>query len=285
MKLAQGDDMRVAKDRAFGRGNAPGVSPWGFLLLTLLLPACGEWGVNESRDVHGFMALHRAVDASDVEAVNALFAQGANANVQDLDGVTPLHRVARNGEVDMARLLLQHYADPRLRTKERWDALHIAAWNEKPEMVKLLLSHGAIVNHKTPGGWTAIHMAAMKGNTEIADLCTLNWAGHGVGGRPSLDAEDERGDTPLLIAVRHKQSAMAIWLIMKGVYANAADANGNTSLHLLAGTGDTEVATKLILFGPADVNACNAEGLTPYAAAVEKEDHALAKLIWKHGGR
>lgn len=253
-------------------------------LLALILSGCTE-DVNETRDVHGAMELHRVAQSGDVASVEALLQQGASANVQDLDGVTALHRAARDGNLAVVETLIRHHADLNMRTKDGWDALQLAAHKGHADVVKLLLSYGAMTTRKTPQGWTALHLAALKGNVDVADVCLLNWPSYEETGRPSLDEPDEKGTTPLMLAFQHGHMEMVEYLLAKGADPDATDAKGNTLLHLLAGAEDTELASRLVLFYKADVNRRNQGAQTPYAAAMGSDNKKLAKLLWDNGGR
>jgi ankyrin len=246
------------------------------------LGACKE-DTTRVRDIHGMLELHRATKSGDITAIEKLFEEGANANVPDRDGVTALHRAARNGDVEVAQVLLEHFADPKMITQDGWDALHLAAWNGHAGMVKLLLQYGAVAKHKTPQGWTLLHMAAIKDNEEIIETALLDWPAYGDKGKPSLNDGDSKGETPLLLAIRHKHYALAKELVMKGADVTAVDGDGNTTLHLLAGSGERDLALLMISHG-ADVNRSSTKAMTPYTLAVEKKDFVLTRLFLERGG-
>jgi len=252
-------------------------------VLAGMLCACKP-GVNQKRDVHGLMALHYAVQHGDLEKVQKLFEAGASPNVQDLDGVTPLHRAARDGNIAMAKLLIEHHANLSLQTKEGWDALHLAVWKDHAAMVQLLLSYGAVVNRKTPQGWTAVHMTAMKDSRQILELILQDWPGKVTAGKPSLDEKDVNGNAPLHLALRNHAPTVAEYLLAKGADPNATDAEGNTPLHLLAGTGADFLAMQMFYCG-ADINRINLSGKSPYAAAFEKQDAAVCRVLAERGAR
>lgn len=258
------------------------------LRLCLLAGALGglacKQGVNQKRDVHGFLAMHQAASAGDLEAMKRLFEAGADPNAVDLDGVTPLHRAARNNQLDVQRLLLEHYADATLRTNPGWDAVHLAVWNEHPESLKLLLSFGAIANQATPEGLTPLHMAARRNSAVMVETLLLEWDSYKHAGKPDVNAKDSKANTPLHIALQRGYDVVANTLLLKGADPNLRDENGDAALHLLPGTPCGRLALNMISAG-ANVNEPNRADKTPFQIAVEKGDQTTARVIWEHGGR
>ncbi|MBI2421253.1 MAG: ankyrin repeat domain-containing protein [Candidatus Hydrogenedentes bacterium] len=254
------------------------------LSLALCLAACGNAGVNGRRDVLGRLALHQAVDSGDIAAVQALFEKGAQVNVTDLDGVTPLHRCARDGNLQMAELLLQHRADPNIKTRDGWSPVHLAVWHRHAAMANLILSYGGLATEQTPEGWAPLHLAAMRGMTDVIDMLYLDWESSQTHGKPDPNAADKEGNSPLFLALAHREPAVVEQLLVKGADPNQTGKGGNRPLHLLVGTNSAFLVNKFLQYG-ADVNGVNGQGLTPYALAYEKGDVAVGEALWNAGGR
>jgi ankyrin repeat protein len=72
--------------------------------------------------------------------------------------------------------------------------------------------------------------------------------------------------------------------IADGADVNARDANGLTPLHGAAFLGEKEIVELLIAKGP-DVNAKTNGGLTPLVLAEEEKQTETADLLRKHGGK
>jgi amidase len=94
--------------------------------------------------------------------------------------------------------------------------------------------------------------------------------------------EDERGQTPLHLAVRAGQSAVVQRLLSEGVDVNSKDKFGWTALRVATAEGSEGVAGFLIA-GRADVNAQDKIGETPLLLAIDLYRKALAELLLAKG--
>ncbi|XXG99331.1 hypothetical protein Hte_005668 [Hypoxylon texense] len=85
--------------------------------------------------------LHVAVDRGDVESVEHLLANQANAELPDSKGYTPLHRATRYSSGKTVELLLKHGVQPE--PKDNWGRtplMHACYWGNL-KTIKLLTSH------------------------------------------------------------------------------------------------------------------------------------------------
>lgn len=106
-----------------------------------------------------------------------------------------------------------------------------------------------------------LHHAASAGNAD--DVRRLLEAG------ANLEARDAEGRTPLLAAVRERQTATALALIDAGANVNAKDAI-NDSAYLLAGaSGQLEILRSTLQHG-ADLRSTNRYGGTALIPAAER---------------
>lgn len=95
------------------------------------------------------LMLIRAARSGDVKQVQALLAQGANANASDRDGTTALMFAAQQGYTEIVKVLCDRGADLNLRRKLYGiTALMLAAANHRVDALELLLAKGADVNAK-----------------------------------------------------------------------------------------------------------------------------------------
>jgi ankyrin repeat protein len=80
----------------------------------------------------------------------------------------------------------------------------------------------------------------------------------------SLEAEDEKGNTLLLVACQNSNRRLVEMLLVRGANINHQNAQGNTALHYaLAFDASGQLGEYLIERG-ADDTIDNIEGLTPY---------------------
>ena len=172
-------------------------------------------------------------------------------------------------------------------------------------MKHLLLTTIAAVVLMGCGSSVDIHEAAFDGNIEAVKQ-------HLAAGT-DVNAKDDNGWTPLLLAVEESHKEIAELLILKGANVNAKNQNEVTPLHWAAARGHKEIVELLIAKG-ADVNAKSDDGTTPLhfnnkevvelliAASADvnaKDDDSLTQLDWavdedstetadllrKHGGK
>jgi ankyrin repeat protein len=79
-----------------------------------------------------------------------------------------------------------------------------------------------------------------------------------------IDAEDEKGNTLLLVATQNSNKKLVEMLLLRGANINHQNALGNTALHFaLAFDKEGAIGEYLIEHG-ADDSIENIQGLTPY---------------------
>jgi ankyrin repeat protein len=95
------------------------------------------------------------------------------------------------------------------------------------------------------------------------------------------------GLTPLLAATRdswHGRAEAVMTLLANGASPLVTDAEGNTPLHGAVLSGEPIVAA-MLLDAAAPVNALNAAGVSPLAAACRAANWPLAKFLLEHGAK
>lgn len=176
----------------------------------------------------------------DREAIARLLLEaGADANVADPDGETLLVQ-ARTPE--MTRLLLEAGADVHAKDKYGKTALFYA---RDAETVRLLMAAGADPLKE----WENPLFFVRDAETAELYLSLLCDAGRDV--KALLAAREERGFTPLLLALWHNRPGAARVLLDAGAEKNVANAKGETPLHF----GPDAGLVRLLIDAGADVNA------------------------------
>jgi ankyrin repeat protein len=140
------------------------------------------------------------------------------------------------------------------------------------EAVRALLAQHADVKAPLPDGSTALHWTAHWDDVDTADLIIRAGA--------SVDAADDYGVTPLLLAAENGSARMVDVLLKAGANPNLALPTGETALMTAARTGRVDVLKSLIGRG-VDVNAKEkTRGQTALMWAVaEKHTEAVRLLI------
>ena len=93
-----------------------------------------------------------------------------------------------------------------------------------------------------------------------------------------LNAKDERGSTPLILATYYGHAQISRFLLENGADVEAKDGSGNTALLGVSFKGHTEMVKELITQG-ADVNSQNATGATSLIYAVSANKEEVVKVL------
>ena len=132
-------------------------------------------------------------------------AEGYDLNAPEDKGTTLLHFASIFGYKDLAIYLFQQGADPNVSTEIGFTALHAAVVYSRLDFVKFLLKKGVEVNSKSGNeGLTPLHfsiVAQQEPNTDI--IIALLEAG------ADINARNNRGETPLQLAIETKQDKIA----------------------------------------------------------------------------
>lgn len=198
-------------------------------------------------DLYGQTAMRMAVETHEPDAVRTLLQLGADPMVPDLDGTLPSSRAAYFGHTD----ILEIFAD------------HDVSLVKSPQTDELR--------------WAPVHYAVRGGRLDALKAL----AGWGA----DLTARDERGDTPLSLAVSDQNIDVIEFLLEQpGVADGVRVPNAGGTLMLIDAVrynADAEVINKLIAVGGADPNTVDlASGMSALAIAVHNDsDQSIPALM------
>jgi uncharacterized protein len=294
----------------------------------------------------GMTTLHWAVQHDDLSGVETLIKAGADVKAANRYGVTPLSIACTNGNGKIVKLLLDAGADCNTALPGGETALMTAARTGKVELVKLLVARGADVNAKEHNGQTALMWAAAEGHVDVvnelieagADFRTplksgftpfffavregridvvraLLTAGIDVNAvmqsKKQANKDDEKGVSPLILAVTNAHYDLAVILLEAGADPND-ERSGYTALHTITGvrkpdSGDEGAAPPIgsgklsslqfvrelvkrganvnarLKHGPSGPGKLNHTGATPFLLAADTADAPLMKLLVELG--
>ncbi len=170
----------------------------------------------------GMTPLHSAQTEEDI---SYCLQRGSDVNAVDNTGNTKLHLLCQNssGEASSkkAALLLKASALIDVANEKSETPLHVAARNGSMEMTTFLLDNGAEPNKRDKDGKNTLHAACEQQNSELANLLI---------GKVDLHITDQRGRTPLHVAVCHGSRDIVVVLLEQGAKKDIEDKKGQTPL-------------------------------------------------------
>lgn len=160
----------------------------------------------------------------------------------------------------------------------------LAAENGKVDVAQLLLEKGAHLNLQDAQGATALDHAVSSGYVELAKLLRAK----GATSRNSYQNDNQIAvaatNFALLRAATYNRRAEIEKFLAQGADVNSRDSSGHTALLLSAQYGYSELDEifTLLLNKGADIDATNADGVTPLMASTNRNDTRAAIFLLAH---
>ncbi|KAK7425214.1 hypothetical protein QQX98_000129 [Neonectria punicea] len=298
---------------------------WDSILLTFFQPGAGhfDFWAKTARYIHGQHKYPREMTPLHATAVHGLSGLAKllmeDASLQTAPwkplwattgSRTPLHLAIENGQDKMIEIfMISHYSqstDEQGRTP-----LHVALESANELAVTQLVSAGANVNLREKDGRTPIFIAIENTWEDLASLLSKMadpeitmpdgrgllhlvaqtgstvWTSSLIACHDGLiNAEDQRGWTPLLYAVDGGLGGVVKKLLSKGAYVGVPDVNGWTPLHAAMRYQYSECAHELLTSGNAKlppVQPQRASLQEPYVPPGEVSGQERARMRRKYG--
>jgi uncharacterized protein len=186
-----------------------------------------------SKNVEGATPLLLAAQAGRKEVALQLIDAGADVNLADLRGETPLIVSAYNRDATVAERLLARKADPKPADATGKPAIVYAAAKGAKRIVQMLLDAGVDVNATYDANLTVLMWAAGHADNapEAEGLSTVSLL---IERGARVNERDDRGRTPLMIAVGQNHVDIARALMTAGADASLRDNAGKSAADLAA---------------------------------------------------
>ena len=252
--------------------------------------------------------LHLAAREGATRVVKFLINSGVDIAPEDKDRATPLHLASLYGKWTVVAMLIEANSELAThRDKQGYMALHRAIQKEKEsesskrpplirkKLVSCLLSDSIeqdIINRMIEArveesemfrlikgdGYAAIHLGAQNGPLGAASHILEK-------GRDMLNNEGRNKHTPLHLAAKGKQAAIAAFFLEEGAEYNTQDQQGRTLLHYATACPRT-AKTVINTLGEVEENFINSRdhnGRTPLHHAVINGYREVVELLVEKG--
>lgn len=228
-------------------------------------------------DVHGKNTIHTICEYCNVSTVRLAVEQyGANLRARSTlqPSMSAIHHAAQNPDAEVLAYVVQ-VAPEALndKTSDNRSALWLAVENTLLRNVGILLDEGIDLSCRDSRNETVLYRYLyMIGKTEVPMF--LLQRGITLNGESSYDRKTE-----LHHAVSNNCEQLAAALITRGLSANAADDRGRTPLHLAVLNGELSMARVLVEQGHACLDAVDYWGDTPLSSAQRYRRLAVAAYL------
>lgn len=184
-----------------------------------------------ARDIGGATPLSIAIETNHGAAAKALIEAGSDVQLAGHSGVTPLIAAAYNGNLTVVDALLRHHANPSVLDATGKSAVLYAAARGFSSIVIRLLDSGVDINARYANGLTILAWAAgyaedVPASDATALVTELLHRG------AQVDAADDRGQTPLMIAAAMNHDELCDLLLAHGASRAARDIEGHRAADL-----------------------------------------------------
>ena len=207
----------------------------------------------DRRDAEGNTALHYVCREGFRDLAVLLLDRGADPSLTNNRGGTPLHAAARKGNREILARLIDAGADPDAVDNEGCTPLMRLLENHRTDAALWLIDRGADTEVTDRSGHRALDYATVYGLREAVARLS----------RPDDAVRDAEGNTPLHQAVCNDQAEVVRTLLAASkAQLDAPNDAGETPLLMACGRGNLHIARMLLAAG-ADVNRSLPCGLSP----------------------
>ncbi|CAB0043447.1 unnamed protein product [Trichogramma brassicae] len=267
--------------------------------LKSFLDVCDQverWVRIDARDQSGRTPLQLAVNEDNKKVARLLLRRGADPDLVDAKGSTLLHAICQkpsNYQYAFLKILFEvsdelgKSVDVDARDGSGRTALRLTLdFYGCTKATELLLKRGADPSLAVEDGSTLLHVIS-RSNSDNINLVKVLFE---MSDKLEIDARDKRGDTPLVLALAHRQKRLASLLLTKGANPNLACNKGLTPLHLIGcytDDGDNFIETFFVFWDKqqrtARVDVKDEMGGTPLLRAVKLGKKKVVRKLLERG--
>jgi ankyrin repeat protein len=225
-----------------------------------------------------YIALRRALSGSgDVSGLPALLQAYPDAVRWEKKGdMQPLRYALWQRNLPAAEILVEH--DRSIlgdKNKDGMTLLHVYAARDEDKPLLFVVHQGAEVNQPDSDGRTSLHHAAASRYSGDAVVTLLKYGARS-------DVRDDKGCTPLMLALSHGDKAAAEAMMKKPYDPRQVTDNGRTLLMAAAQGAMAHLIAPLVAAG-ADVAARDLSGKTALDIAIDKKSPLVALRLVEAG--
>ena len=181
----------------------------------------------------------------------------------DEENSTPLHAAVDSGNFEVAEVLLKHGASPIVSRGDLIPPLHLACSQGRAAMVKAMveLAGCEIVAHTDQHRRTPLHYCALS----VHSSCMINYIAEKARSIININAQDDKGRTPLHNAITSANLSGTTELLSYGANPMLKDKHGFNALHI-AVHRNRKVIVSTLLGTPQAAELATAKSSTGYSA-------------------
>jgi len=189
-------------------------------------------------DESGWTALHYAAMKGEMEAVEALIANGADSNARTNQGTTPLHLAMGSGRDQVEQFLLLHRADRSAKDADGNKPIDLklirsVSWRRVDEVDRLLKENANVSaredfrGDKSPVIFFALCNSDSKQDEIDGSLKILEML---LDAGANIDARGPGGFTPLMCAIEFRRAETVEFLLNRGASTAVRASNGRDAI-------------------------------------------------------
>ncbi|XP_067664250.1 putative ankyrin repeat protein RF_0381 [Haliotis asinina] len=231
------------------------------------------------KTTEGFTPAMIAASGRHNDVFDLLVEKGADLALVDNDGINILHLACLWGNIEVVKYVLtKDIVDINVRSMDKTTPVMEAVIAGQKEMLYMLSINGADMTTTDESGYNILHLAVSNDRKECARyIITQDFV--------NINASDDEGMTPLLLAAFEGNGDVFALLVRKGADLTSVDADGDNILLNACVGGNVDIVKYLITLKDIvnDINKRGKNGLTAAMVAARWGQKTVVDLLVKNG--